>query len=144
MSREDLRRLNGVLNRFTATNVKLRQSEKTEALNLWQPIVTNIVEKVKERDVRFARIQILPTGSYYERAKVGEPDEFDLMLVMDNLELDGDPYEEEEDDGMSEPPTGESFTMYTMTFIVSRGGGGVGVLPYISYIGMRRPKGYGF
>ena len=111
MSGEDLRRLNVVLNRFTATNVKLRQSEKTEALDLWQPIVRNIVEKVKERDARFARIQILPTGSYYERAKVGEPDEFDLMLVMDNLELDDDPYEEE-NDGMSEPPTGESYTMY--------------------------------
>ena len=118
MSREDLRRLNGVLNRFTDANVKLRQSEKTEALDLWQPIVGNIVEKVKERDARFARIQIFPTGSYYERAKVGEPDEFDLMLVMDNLELDDDPYEEEENDGMSEPPTGESYTMYTMTFIV--------------------------
>ena len=122
MSREDLRRaLNGVLNRFTDTNVKLRQTEKTEALNLWQPIVTNIVEKVKasERDTRFARIQILPTGSYYERAKVGEPDEFDLMLVMDNLELDGEPYEEEENDGMSEPPTGESCTMYLQEIPVS-------------------------
>ena len=110
MSREDLRRLNGVLNRFTDKNIKLRQTEKTEALNLWQPIVRNIVENVKRRDDRFATIQILPTGSYYERAKVGEPDEFDLMLVMDNLELDGDPYEEEENDGMSEPPTGESHT----------------------------------
>lgn len=109
MSREDLRRLNGVLNRFTDKNIKLRQTEKTEALNLWQPIVGNIVENVKTRDDRFATIEILPTGSYYERAKVGEPDEFDLMLVMDNLELDGDPYEEE-NDGMSEPPTGESHT----------------------------------
>ena len=118
MSREDLRRLNGVLNRFTNTNVKLRQTEKTEALNLWQPIVTNIVEKVKERHARFARIQILPTGSYYERAKVGEPDEFDLMLVMDNLELDGEPYEEE-NDGMSEPPTGESCTMYLQEIPIS-------------------------
>ena len=113
MSGEDLRRLNVVLNRFTATNVKLRQSEKTEALKLWTPIVENIVEKVKERDDRFRITQILKTGSYYERAKVGEPDEFDLMLVMDNLELDGDPYEEEENDGMSEPPTGESCTRGT-------------------------------
>lgn len=99
--------LNAVLNRFINNNVQLRQTEKTEALNVWQPIVQNIVEVVKQSDERFARLQILPTGSYYERSKVGEPDEFDLMLVMENLELDDHPYEEEEDDGMSEPPTGE-------------------------------------
>ena len=47
----------------------------------------------------------VPTGSYYERAKVKEPDEFDLMLIMDNLELDDAPFEE--DDGFSEPPIGK-------------------------------------
>ena len=109
MNREALGRLNTVLNRFTDSNVKVRQDRKTEALNSWQPIVEEIVDYVKERDNygRFARLRIFPTGSYYERSKVGEPDEFDLMLVVDNLELDGDPYGEEENDGMSEPPPGE-------------------------------------
>ena len=106
MSREDLNRLNRVLNRFTTDNVQLRQTEKKQALELWQPIVKHIVGYV-QRDARFAKIQIFRTGSYYERAKVGEPDEFDLMLVMDNLELDDAPYEDDEDDGMTEPPTGE-------------------------------------
>ena len=99
--------LNKLLNNFTRNNVQLRQVRKTEALNSWQPIVNAIVDYVKQRDDRFSSLRILPTGSYYERAKVGEPDEFDLMLVMDKLELDDEPYEEEEDDGMSEPPTGE-------------------------------------
>ena len=106
--------LNSLLNKFTDDYVKLRQDRKKEALKAWQPIVNAIVEDVKRRDQygRFARLQILPFGSYYERAKVREPDEFDLMLVMDNLELDGDPYDSGEDDGLSEPPTGtkKSFT----------------------------------
>ena len=107
MNRRDL---NSILNRFTDKNVKLRQVEKSEALRSWQPLVERIVNFVKVQDVhrRFATLQIVPTGSYYERAKVGEPDEFDLMLVMENLALDDEPYEEYEDDGMSEPPTGGS------------------------------------
>ena len=105
MSRE---RLNSALNRFTDNNVKLRKTQKKQALEFWQPIVKRIVDYVK-RDDRFARIQIFQKGSYYDRTKVGEPDEFDLMLVMDNLELDDAPYEDDEDDGMSEPPTGESY-----------------------------------
>jgi len=103
--------LNTLLNQFTDHYVKLRRDEKKKALKAWQPIVEAIVAKVKSKrdqhDLRFARLQILPFGSYYERAKVGEPDEFDLMLVMDNLELDGDPYDSGEDDGLSEPPTGK-------------------------------------
>ena len=103
MNREDL---NSLLNRFTVSNVQLRQKRKTEALNSWQPIVNAILEHVKTNDQRFAKLRILPTGSYYERAKVGEPDEFDLMLVVDNLELDAEPFDE--DDGLREPPIGKT------------------------------------
>ena len=107
MNREELNR---ILNRFTNQNVQLRRDRKREALDSWQPIVDEIVRFVKsagnEHDRRFSSLRIFPTGSYYERAKVGEPDEFDLMLVMDNLELDGEPYDGDEDDGLSEPPTG--------------------------------------
>ena len=100
--------LNSLLNKFTDRYVKLRGDRKKEALRAWQPIVNAIVEDVKRRDQlgRFANLRILPTGSYYERAKVGEPDEFDLMLVVDNLELDDDPYESDEYDGLGEQPTG--------------------------------------
>lgn len=103
MNREDL---NSLLYRFTISNVQLRRNRKTEALNSWQTIVNAIVEHVKRNDRRFAKLRILPTGSYYERAKVGEPDEFDLMLEVDNLELDDEPFDE--DDGLREPPTGTS------------------------------------
>jgi len=100
--------LNSLLNQFTDRYVNLRRDRKKEALRAWQPVVDAIVEDVKRRDQlgRFARLRILPTGSYYERAKVGEPDEFDLMLVMDNLELDDDPYDSGENDGLGEQPKG--------------------------------------
>ena len=106
MNRQDMTRLNNILNRFTASNVQLRKNRKTEALNFWQPKAERIVDDVKRRDARFARLSIFHAGSYYDRVKVGEPDEFDLMLVVENLTLDAEPYEEDEDDGMREPPTG--------------------------------------
>ena len=111
--------LNSLLNKFTDSYVKFRRDRKKEALKAWQPIVNAIVEDVKRRDQygRFARLQILPFGSYYERAKVREPDEFDLMLVMDNLELDGEPYDSGEDDGLSEPPTGTKKELYSFVLL---------------------------
>ena len=102
----NLMMLNTVLNRFTNSNVVLRKRLKTDALEHWEPIVNRVVQKVKESDDRFSKMQILRTGSYYERTKVDAPDEFDLMLVVENLELDDDPYSDDEDDGMSEPPKG--------------------------------------
>ena len=117
MDRDAALRLNSLLNQFTDSHVKLRRDGKTEALRAWQPIVDAIVDNVKRRDHRFASLSILPTGSYYERAKVGEPDEFDLMLVMDNLELDGDPYDSGEDDGLSEPPTGTKKELYSFMLL---------------------------
>ena len=99
--------LNAILNLYTSEKVTLRQDEKTEALDFCWPIVGEILEYVKLKDSRFAAMEIVGKGSYYERCKVGEPDEFDLMLVIKDLELDDDPYSDTEDDEMSaEPPTG--------------------------------------
>ena len=102
MSRQDLISL---LNDYI-TKVQLRRNRKTEALEYWQRFVTDIINSVKRSDSRFANLRIFHTGSYYDGSKVRKPDEFDMMLVMDNLELNGEPYGEDEDDGMSDPPTG--------------------------------------
>ena len=111
--------LNTSLNRFTDQIVKLRQTEKSDALSSWQPIVDKIVDFVRQEDVhgRFVKLKLVPTGSYYERAKVGAPDEFDLMLEIEKLELDAAPYEEYENDGMSEPPTGNKVLNTVKTLI---------------------------
>ena len=97
--------LNTTLNRFTDNVVKFRRDSRTKALECWRPIVDGIVDYVKRKDDRFHALSVFHKGSYYERSKVGEPDEFDLMLVMDNLELYDEPFEE--DDGLSEPPIGK-------------------------------------
>lgn len=60
---------------------------KTKALECWQPIVKDIVDYVKRSDDRFASLRTFPTGSYYEGTKVKEPNEFDLMLVMEDLPI---------------------------------------------------------
>ncbi|XP_073246852.1 cyclic GMP-AMP synthase-like receptor 1 [Porites lutea] len=77
--------LNNFLNWYTERNVKTRREMKTKALECWQPIVKEIVDYVKSTDDRFASLRTFPTGSYYERAKAKEPNEFDLMLVMEDL-----------------------------------------------------------
>ena len=78
--------LNGLLNRYTESNVQLRRDRKAEALACWEPVVDAIIEIVKT-DARFASLRSIRTGSYYERAKVKEPDEFDLMLDMDSFSV---------------------------------------------------------
>ncbi|XP_078345906.1 cyclic GMP-AMP synthase-like receptor 1 [Oculina patagonica] len=100
--------LNSLLNRFTISSVQLRRKRKTEALNSWKPIVNEILACVKAGKKCFANLQIIHSGSYYEKTKVGEPDEFDLMLVMDNVE-----FEELPGFACSKPPTG--FTRGVMT-----------------------------
>lgn len=104
---ENMSQLNTILNRVTNDKVTLRKSEKTKALQFWEPIVDNILRGVKRKDKkRFAKMETLFKGSYYERCKVGQPDEFDLTLVLENLELDDEPYDDTEDAGMGEPPIG--------------------------------------
>ena len=103
---ENMSQLNTILNRFTSDKVMLRKSEKAKALEFWEPKVDNILRSIKRKDERFAKMETLFKGSYYERCKVGQPDEFDLTLVLENLELDDEPYGDTEDDGMGEPPKG--------------------------------------
>ena len=104
MSGEELSNLNSLLNRFTTDSVKLRRARKIEALKSWKPIVDGILDYVKKEKC-FAALQTIHSGSYYERTKVGEPDEFDLMLVMTNVKFS----ELATSPDLSKPPTGESY-----------------------------------
>ena len=104
MNREGLNNLQLIrlLNRFTIDNVQIRRDRKTEALNSWKPIVDAILDYVKARHDYFATLRVLHCGSFYERTKAGEPDEFDLMLVMENVKL----YKLKLP-GLRDPPIGE-------------------------------------
>ncbi|NXE11985.1 CGAS synthase, partial [Lophotis ruficrista] len=53
-------------------------------------VVSQLVQAIRARDSRFGSIERLSAGSYYERVKISEPNEFDIMLVMPvaRLQLD--------------------------------------------------------
>ena len=77
--------LNRDLKKYFERNVQLSQKRKNEALSYWEPIVDWIINYVKRSDDRFASLRRFGSGSYYERAKVREPNEFDLMLIFEGL-----------------------------------------------------------
>ena len=94
--------MNTLLNHFTAHYVQLRGEEKREASSSWEPIVEAILAYVRERNDYLASFQYLFSGSSYEGTKVGEPDEFDVMLVMKNTIF----REVKDLPGVNKPPTG--------------------------------------
>ena len=104
MSGENLTDLemNTLLNHFTTHYVQLRHEEKKEASSSWKPIVKVILDYVGERNDDFASLERIFCGSSYEGTKVGEPDEFDVMLVMKNAVF----REVSELPGVNTPPTG--------------------------------------
>ena len=105
----DLDKLRRLLDRYTESKVQLRRDSKRAALDSWEPKVGEIIHKVTTYDDSF-KFRVFPTGSYYDGLKVKEPDEFDLMLIMGELEpglllFDGG--------GLQNPPTGKSlFILY--------------------------------
>ena len=82
---QKLNDLNRVFRKYFESKVQLSQKKKNDALRYWEPIVDCIIDYVKKNDDRFASLSRFNSGSYYERAKVGEPDEFDLMLIFEDL-----------------------------------------------------------
>ena len=94
--------MNTLLNHFTAHHVQLSHEEKKEASSSCKPIVEAILAYVRERNDYLASFQIIFSGSSYEGTKVGEPDEFDLMLVMKNTIF----REIKDLPGVNKPPTG--------------------------------------
>ena len=82
---QKLNDLNRVFRKYFESKVQLSQKKKNDALRYWEPIVDCIIDYVKKNDDRFASLSRFGSGSYYEGAKVGEPDEFDLMLIFEDL-----------------------------------------------------------
>ena len=82
---QKLNDLNRDLKKYFERNVQLSQKRKNEALSCWEPIVDRIINYVKRNDDRFALLRRFGSGSYYERAKVREPNEFDLMLIFEDM-----------------------------------------------------------
>ena len=83
MDNDDLK---GLLNSYFSHKVELRKEAKQEALAVWQEAVMEILQRAQAKDSEHGRFKLkrLNTGSYYENAKVKEPNEFDLMLQLEN------------------------------------------------------------
>ncbi|NXS06745.1 CGAS synthase, partial [Neodrepanis coruscans] len=45
-------------------------------------VVSHLVQAIRSKDGSFSNIERLSAGSYYERVKISEPNEFDIMLVI--------------------------------------------------------------
>ncbi|NXY18583.1 CGAS synthase, partial [Atrichornis clamosus] len=45
-------------------------------------VVSHLVQAIRSKDGGFSSIERQSAGSYYERVKISEPNEFDIMLVM--------------------------------------------------------------
>ena len=80
-----VRFLNNALKNYFEERVQLSQERKNEAIKYWKPIVDAIVDYVCKSDDRFASLLRIGTGSYYEKAQVKEPHEFDVMLVINDF-----------------------------------------------------------
>lgn len=100
--------LEQLLNRYFNKKIQLRKERKSKALSTWQPVVDKILEEVKRVDKRYDLTPFMG-GSYYERTKTKEPDEFDIMLEILSLTLgEWETYDGREDGLSSEPPEGNS------------------------------------
>ena len=61
-------------------------SEAAEIKQTVEEIIRKIAAEVEKVDPRF-KATIIPSGSVYECTKVGMPDEFDYMLVLENFSM---------------------------------------------------------
>uniref|UniRef100_A0A8C3RE05 Cyclic GMP-AMP synthase n=1 Tax=Cyanoderma ruficeps TaxID=181631 RepID=A0A8C3RE05_9PASS len=67
----------GVLSRLS-----LGREDVSEAATLVNRVVSHLVQAIRGKESFFSSIERYSAGSYYERVKISEPNEFDIMLVM--------------------------------------------------------------
>ncbi|XP_048858308.1 cyclic GMP-AMP synthase [Brienomyrus brachyistius] len=66
----------------TLDKLRIRKSPRSESTAVINTIVENIVKYLKRQTDCFRQVTSLRTGSYYENVKVGQPDEFDVILAI--------------------------------------------------------------
>ncbi|XP_051634002.1 cyclic GMP-AMP synthase isoform X2 [Manacus candei] len=81
----DTLRLHEVLSRLS-----LGRRDVSEASALVNMVVPHLVQTIRSRGGPFSSIEQHSAGSYYERVKISQPNEFDIMLVIpvERLQLD--------------------------------------------------------
>ncbi|KAM7027317.1 cyclic GMP-AMP synthase isoform 1-T1 [Passerculus sandwichensis] len=73
----DALRLREVLSRLS-----LLREDVSEASTLVNEVVRQLVQAIRDKESCFSSMKQQNAGSYYERVKISEPNEFDIMLVI--------------------------------------------------------------
>uniref|UniRef100_U3IRJ4 Cyclic GMP-AMP synthase n=1 Tax=Anas platyrhynchos platyrhynchos TaxID=8840 RepID=U3IRJ4_ANAPP len=68
--------------RAVLSQLSLGRRDVSEASGLVNQVVSHLIQAIRGRDGGFGTVSRLGAGSYYERVKISEPNEFDIMLVM--------------------------------------------------------------
>ncbi|XP_030011193.1 cyclic GMP-AMP synthase isoform X2 [Sphaeramia orbicularis] len=77
----------------TLEKLKIKMNDKSEASQVINRIIKQIVEHLKNNTCCFTEVQEpLRTGSYYENLKISNPDEFDVMLPFPVERVDIKPF----------------------------------------------------
>ncbi|XP_050171350.1 cyclic GMP-AMP synthase [Myiozetetes cayanensis] len=81
----DTLRLREVLSRLS-----LGRKDVSEASKLVNLVVPHLFQTIRSRDGAFSSMEQYSAGSYYERVKISQPNEFDIMFVIcvESLQLD--------------------------------------------------------
>lgn len=73
------------LDQYFNQKVQVSRPKKKEVIAIWEPVVEEILAHVRIKDSRFSFSPLLYGGSFYERTKIKEPNEFDVMLKFLSL-----------------------------------------------------------
>ena len=63
------------------------QNEAVEIRQKLESLVNNILALVEKQDKRFQCAPLIHSGSVYEGVKVHQPDEFDFMITLTDLNI---------------------------------------------------------
>ncbi|XP_071385723.1 cyclic GMP-AMP synthase [Centroberyx affinis] len=79
----------------TLKELKIKTKERSEAASLINRTVKTIMDHLKCNTTCFKDVEDLRTGSYYERLKISNPDEFDVMLTIPIDRVDIKPFSDD-------------------------------------------------
>uniref|UniRef100_A0A8D2B5L5 Cyclic GMP-AMP synthase n=1 Tax=Sciurus vulgaris TaxID=55149 RepID=A0A8D2B5L5_SCIVU len=69
--------------RAVLDKLRLRRQEISAAAEVVNRVVDHLLRRLQDFDSEFKGVQLLRTGSYYERVKISAPNEFDVMFKLE-------------------------------------------------------------
>ncbi|KAM4816432.1 cyclic GMP-AMP synthase [Urocitellus parryii] len=69
--------------RAVLEKLRLRRQEISAAAEVVNKVVDHLLRRLQDFDSEFKGVELLRTGSYYERVKISAPNEFDVMFKLE-------------------------------------------------------------